>query len=261
MKVGFELFRIGFVKVTVLDVLDILLIAFVLYKLYMFIRGSRAAQMAVGLVLILAVSVLARLFNMNAMTYIFDSLRTVWLIAFVIIFQPELRRMLLHLGQSRLIRFFVPITGTKFIDEVVKAATELSRRGYGGLIVLPRESGIKAIVETGTKLQAEVSAPLIVSIFNPRSPLHDGAIVIQNDLIEAAKCLLPLNQDPNIDQAIGTRHRAALGLSEESDAVVVVVSEETGRISVALDGKLIRDLDDESMRAILQDAFKLTPTN
>jgi diadenylate cyclase len=260
MKFGLELFRIGFLPVTVFDILDILLISFILYKLYLFIRGSRAAQMTVGLIVILAISLLARLFNMNAATWIFDSMQTIWLIAFVIIFQPELRRMLLHLGQSRLIRFFVPITGTKFLEEVVKAATELSKRGYGGLIVLPRESGVKSVVETGAKLQAEVSAPLIVSIFHPRSPLHDGAVVIQNDLIEAAKCILPLSQDANIDHAIGTRHRAALGLSEESDAVIVVVSEETGQISVAIDGKLIRDLEDESVRAILQDAFKVSPS-
>jgi diadenylate cyclase len=259
MKFGFEIFRVGFLRVTVFDVLDILLIAFILYKLYLFIRGSRAAQMTVGLVVILGVSLVARVFQMNAATWIFDSLQTVWLIAFVIIFQPELRRMLLHLGQSRVIRFFVPIASTRFVDEVVKASLELSKRGYGGLIVMPRESGIKSVVETGTKLQAEVSSPLIVSIFNPRSPLHDGAVVIQNDLIEAAKCILPLSQDPNIDVAIGTRHRAALGLSEESDCVVVVVSEETGQISVAIDGKLIRNLDDESVRAILQDSFKIAP--
>ncbi len=261
MKLGLELFRVGFLTVSVFDILDILLIALILYKLYLFIRGSRAAQMTVGLIVILAISVLVRLFNMNAATWIFDKLQTVWLIAFVVIFQPELRRMLLHLGQSRLIQYFVPLTGGKFLDEVVKASAELSKRGYGGLIVLPRESGIKSIVETGFKLQAEVSAPLIVSIFHPRSPLHDGAIVIQNDLIEAAKCILPLSEDPHIDQAIGTRHRAALGLSEESDAVVVVVSEETGQISVAVDGKLIRDLDDESVRALLRDAFKILPAN
>lgn len=258
MNVDLGLFRIGFIKVTVFDILDILVITYILYKLYFFIRGSRAAQMFVGLALILIVSVLARLFNMSGMTWIFDNLMTVWLIAFVIIFQPELRRMLIYLGQSRIIRYFVKVSSSKTFEEIIKAAVELSRRRYGALIVLVRDTGIKSIIETGITIQAEVSAPLILSVFNPRSPLHDGAIIIQNDVIEAAKCILPLSQDPSLDPHLGTRHRAALGLSEESDAVVIVVSEETSNISVAIDGKLIQDVDLVRLRTIVNEAFKFS---
>jgi len=248
------LFHIGFIRVSLFDILDIVVMSMILYKLYLFIRGSRAAQMFVGLLLILMSSMFARLFNMSGMTWIFDNLRTVWLIAFVIIFQPELRRMLIFLGQSRLIRYFVKVSSEKTFDEVIKAACELSNRRTGGLIVLTRDMGIKSITETGRHIQAEISAELICSIFNPKSPLHDGAMIVDNDIIEAAKCILPLTQS-EIDSRLGTRHRAALGLAEESDAVVIVVSEETGKISVAKDGRLIQDLDRDGLRSVLYDAF------
>lgn len=253
-----SLFQVGFLKVTLLDILDILVISFILYKIYFFLRNSRAAQMFVGLAIILIVSLITRLFNMRGMTWIFDSLKTVWLIAFVIIFQPELRRMLIFVGQSRIIRYFIKVSSGKTFDEVVKAAVELSRRRYGALIVMTRDTGIKSITETGIRIQAEVSAPLITSIFNARSPLHDGAIIIQNDIVEAAKCILPLSQSPSLGPHFGTRHRAALGLAEESDAVILVISEETGRISVALDRQLVQNLDESDLQSILFDAFKLS---
>ena len=253
-----SLFQVGFLKVTLLDILDILVISFILYKIYFFLRNSRAAQMFVGLAIILIVSLITRLFNMSGMTWIFDSLKTVWLIAFVIIFQPELRRMLIFVGQSRIIRYFIKISSGKTFDEVIKAAVELSKRRYGALIVMTRDTGIKSITETGIRIQAEVSAPLITSIFNARSPLHDGAIIIQNDIVEAAKCILPLSQSPSLGPHFGTRHRAALGLAEESDAVILVISEETGRISVALDRQLVQNLNESDLQSILFDAFKLS---
>ena len=253
-----SLFQIGFLKVTLLDILDILFISFVLYKIYFFLRNSRAAQMFVGLAIILIVSLITRLFNMSGMTWIFDSLKTVWLIAFVIIFQPELRRMLIFVGQSRIIRYFIKVSSGKTFEEVIKAAVELSKRRYGALIVMTRDTGIKSITETGIRVQAEVSAALITSIFNARSPLHDGAIIIQNDIVEAAKCILPLSQSPSLGPHFGTRHRAALGLAEESDAVILVVSEETGRISLALDGQLVQDLDESALQDAFLRAFKLS---
>ncbi len=259
MSSQFVLFYIGFIKVTVFDLLDIFVVSVILYKLYLFIRGSRAAQMFVGLVLILIVSFLTRLFNMSAMTWIFDNLKTVWTIAFVIIFQPELRRMLIFIGQSRLIRYFVKVSSSKAFDEIVKAAIELSNRRYGGLIVVTRDMGIKAITETGIQIQAEVTSPLICSIFNPKSPLHDGALIIKNDVIEAAKCILPLSHDTNIESHLGTRHRAAVGLAEESDAVVIIVSEETGKVSIAKEGRLILDLDKDGLRNVLYNSFKMEP--
>jgi len=257
MTSPFELFHIFFIKVSIIDLLDIFVVAFVLYKLYFFLRGSRAAQMAVGLILILLVSLLAQLFNMVAMSWLFQNLRTVWLIAFVIIFQPELRRMLTHLGQSRIIRFFFKVTQSHIIDELIKGVGILAKHSYGGLIVLIRNTGMKSVVETGVRIQAEVSSQLLVSIFNPRSPLHDGAVVIQDEVIEAAKCILPLSQDENIDADLGTRHRAGLGMAQESDALVIVVSEERGTISIAMNGKLTRDINLETLRKTLYDTLNV----
>jgi diadenylate cyclase len=254
----FILFKIGFIEVRFFDIIDILVISLILYKLYFFIRGSRAAQMFVGLILIFIISLLTRLFDMRGMTWIFENLKTVWLIAFVIIFQPELRRMLIFVGQSRIIRYFVKVSSSRTFDEVIKAALELSKRRWGGLIVLTRDMGVKSILETGIKIQADVTTALITSIFNSKSPLHDGALVIQNDIIEAAKCILPLSHSTSLDPNLGTRHRAALGLSEESDALILVVSEETGNISIAQEGRLIQDCDEETIRAMMNSAFKFS---
>lgn len=241
-----------------MDVLDILVIWFLIFKVYQFIKDTRAVPMAVGLVIILFFSVIAPMFNLSAMTWLFKNLRTVWLIAFVILFQPELRRMLMYLGQTRLVRFFVKVTDSKVVDEIVKATIELRERGYGALLVIVRDTGVKTILETGVSIQAKVTAPLIVSIFNPRSPLHDGAILVQNELISAAKCILPLSQNQNIDQELGTRHRAALGLAEESDAMVIVVSEDTGKISIAMDGSLRRDLDYDTLRKVITEGYQFS---
>lgn len=249
------LFKIGFIPVTVMDIADILIMSFILYRSYNFIRGTRGAQMLVGLIIILLFSIITPVLQMRGISWIFQNLRTVWLVAFVILFQPELRRILLSVGQSRLIRYFVKVSGNKVIDEVMDATEQLQQRGYGALIVLGRETGLKPVTETGVRIQAEVTSPLIVSLFNPRSPLHDGAVIIQNELIDTAKCILPLTENPNIDQSLGTRHRAAVGLSEESDALIIVVSEETGRISVAVDGELRYDLSIETLRHTLYQAF------
>lgn len=257
MSSSFKLFHILFIRVTLIDVLDVLVLTFVLYKLYFFLRGSRAAQMSVGLLVILFVSLLAQLFNMVALSWLFQNLRTVWLIAFVIIFQPELRRMLTHLGQSRLIRFFIKVTQSRVMDEIIKAVATLAKQSYGGLIVLTRNTGIKNVIETGVTLQAEVTSQLLISIFHPRSPLHDGAVVIQDEVIEAAKCILPLSQDEKLDPDLGTRHRAGLGISEETDALVIIVSEERGHISVATNGHLLRDISIDALRRMLQEAMHM----
>lgn len=260
MFLRFELFKIGFLNVTLIDVLDIAAISFILYKLYFFIRGSRAAQMFIGLVLILVVSVFVQLLGLSGLNWIFQNLRTIWLVAFVILFQPELRRILIYLGQTPLLRKILRATITRqMTEEVVKAAMELSKKGFGGLIVLVKNAGIKSIIETGQSIQARISVPLIVSIFNPRSPLHDGAIIIQNEIIEAAQCILPLSQNPTLEPQYGTRHLAALGLSEESDAVIIVVSEETGKVSLAYEGILHTDLDAVKVRNLLNEFHQVTP--
>ena len=252
MNLNITLFRIGFLPVGLIDVLDILLVSFILYRLYLIVHRTRAVQMFIGLVLIFFASFITQALGMQEMNWIFRNLRTVWLLAFVILFQPELRRVLTLMGQSRIFRFFTKEQVNVIAEEIVKGTVELSQRGYGGLIVLVRDTGMKTIIETGVPVQSIVSAPLMVSIFNPRSPLHDGAIVIQNDVIEAAKCILPLSRNPLLEHRWGTRHRAAIGLSEESDALIIVVSEETGTISLVENGEMIRGLDFDSLHEALQ---------
>jgi diadenylate cyclase len=233
--------------------LDILAVYIVFYQLYLIMKGTRASQMFAGLILIFIASFIVQLFGMQGMTWLIQSVTTVWVIAFVIIFQPELRRLLVQLGQTRLVRAIVKERGTSTIDEVVNAAVTLSEKRYGGLIVIQGETGIRGILETGVPIRADVSADLIVSIFFPRTPLHDGAVIIRGDAIQAAKCILPLTENPNVDPSLGTRHRAALGVTEESDATVVVVSEETGKISMAKDGRYLgRDYDAERLKTQLE---------
>ena len=260
MGLRVELFKIGFLTVTLIDILDIIFISYILYKLYFFIRGSRAAQMFVGLVFILIVSLLVQLLGLSGLNWIFQNLKTIWLVAFVILFQPELRRILIYIGQMPVIRRMLNFSITRHMtEELVKAAFELSKRGFGGLIVLVNNTGVKSILETGINIQAEVSVPLIISIFNSRSPLHDGAIVIQNEVIEAAQCLLPLSQQDNLNPQFGTRHRAALGLSEETDAVIIVISEETGKVSVAHNAIFYVDLSVTELRKKLNELLNIAP--
>jgi diadenylate cyclase len=256
----FVIFKIGFLPVTVMDVIDIALMSYIIYRVYNFLKGSRGAQMLVGLVILIFFSVIAPLFQMKGLTWIFSNLRTVWIIAFVILFQPELRRLLINIGQSRVVNFFVKVSGSKVVEEIVKASFDLRDRGYGALIVLARETGLKAFIESGVRIQAEVSAPLIVSIFNPRSPLHDGAIIIRNDIIESAKCILPLTDAVPSEAEYGTRHRAAIGVTEDTDAVVIVVSEETGKISIARNGNLMYNLTDDELQQILVNIYRSLET-
>jgi len=249
------LFKIGFLSISVIDVLDVFLVSYIFYKLYQFLKGSIAARMMIGLLFIILISIVAELFNMSGSTWIFANLKTVWVIAFVIIFQPEFRRLLLYLGQIPILRQIVQVSAQKVVDEVVGAVAELSRKNFGALIVVLRDTGIRSVIETGIALQAQLSKALVLSIFNPRSPMHDGAVVIQNDILVAAKCQLPLTENPKLDSSLGMRHRAALGLSEQSDALVLTVSEETGMISLAENGVLTRGLTEEGLKQRLIEAF------
>ncbi len=244
-----ELFKIGFLTVTVVDLLDIALVSFIFYKLYTVMRGTVAAQIFVGLVLIMAFSFVAQAINFKAMNWILKTLTDIWVIAFIVLFQPELRRLLVLVGRNRVVRFFLRLDVEESIDEIVGAAAELARKHHGMLAVIIRSTGIRTSVETGLPLQARVSKPLLVSIFNPRSPLHDGAVVIHDRTVDAARVTLPLSQTANIgDTVLGMRHRAGLGISEQADVVVVIVSEETGRISLADNGILIRGLSTQELR-------------
>jgi diadenylate cyclase len=239
----------------IVDVLDILIVSFLLYRLFSLMRGTRAVSMFFGLIVLFILSVVAQWFNLIAINWLVSSLRTVWVIAFVIIFQPELRRALALLGQNRLIGRFVRQSSSGVIPEVVRGVGHLAEKQIGALIVFEKDMGLKNYIETGTPVDARVTSEMLETIFTPPSPLHDGAVIIQNDRIVAAGCILPLTQDQRLAPALGTRHRAAMGLSEESDAITVVVSEETGTVAYAQDGKLHRKIDLNTLRSDLLKNF------
>ena len=241
----FHLF--DFIPVSIISILDILIVAFVFYQLMMLIRGTPAAQILVGLFLVVTAAMAAPWVKMKGLAFLLEQVQPILLILLVILFQPELRRLLAALGQSPMLRWLYKTEPTRVIDEVVSGVEQLAETGYGALIVLVREVGLRPIVETGVSLNARVSADLLTTIFTPRSPLHDQAVIIQGETMLAARCTLPLAEDVE-DQRLGTRHRAALGLSQDSDAVTVVVSEETRTISLAIGGVLVRGLNSRELK-------------
>jgi diadenylate cyclase len=255
-----ELFHIGFLTVTLIDLVDIAIVSLIFYRLYGVMRGTVAAQIFVGLVLILAFSFVAQAFNLKAMSWILNTLRDIWVIAFIVLFQPELRRLLVLLGRNRVVRLFFRLNVEESLDDIVGAATELARKHHGMLLVIVRTTGLRIFAETGIQLQARISKALLVSIFNPRSPLHDGAVIVHDRVVEAARVTLPLSSTSTIgDVVFGMRHRSALGISEQADVVSVVVSQETGAISIADNGVLIRGLNGQQLRKELHSRLARTP--
>ena len=249
-----ELFNIGFLSVTVVDVVDILLVTFIVYRLYRGMRGTIAAQILVGLLVIVVLSVIAQAVNLKAMGWILRTLTDIWVIAFVIIFQPELRRLLSTIARNRLVRLFLRMNVSESIEEICATALELSKKKQGALIIVARGTGMKSFVETGIILGAQISRSLLLSIFNPRSPLHDGAVIINDRTVEAARCTLPLSSNSRIgDLVLGTRHRAGLGITEQTDAVAVIISEETGAISIADNGELFHKIAIKDLRRELRE--------
>ncbi|MFA6619131.1 MAG: diadenylate cyclase CdaA [Candidatus Neomarinimicrobiota bacterium] len=245
-----ELFNIGPITVTLMDILDVIVVGFVFYGVYILFRNTRASQMLYGMVAIAILGFVAHLLDFKATAWLFERLATFWVILFIILFQPELRRVLLYIGQNPLLRWMAKSENNK-LEEVIHATFEIRKAGLGALIVIIRDNGLKSIVERGVTINASVNTDLILSIFNTSSPLHDGAIIIHEDRILAAKCILPLSENIELDPTIGTRHLAGLGLSEESDAMVIIVSEEKARISIAYQGKLKRDLNEDELRTSL----------
>lgn len=248
-----NLFRIAFVNVGLSDLIDIAAVAFIFYKLLMLMRGTRAVQMLTGLFLLFLASFAAFWLQLDALRWLISNVAPVGVIAIVVVFQPELRRALAKLGQSPLLRGFLREEELNTVDEVVSAAQKLAQMKLGGLIVLERVVGLKSYVETGKLINATVSSDLIATIFTAPSPLHDGAVIIRRSLVVAARCALPLTQNPRYRRVLGMRHQAAVGITEETDAVVVVVSEETGAISLAHGGRLQRKLDAKTLRENLID--------
>lgn len=245
-----ELFHIGFLPVKLLDLIDIAIVAFIFYNVYTRIKDTRAMQLIFGLLFLLILSLIAGWFNLKALRLLLSFFGSVWLIALVVLFAPEIRRLLIQVGRFRSLLFYQH-SEQRSIDDVVTAARRLSEKRIGAIIVLTRNTQLGVVVDTGTKLDAEVSYQLLLAIFNPGNPLHDLAVVIRADRIAAANCLLPLSESREIDRSLGSRHRAALGIVEETDAVAVVVSEETREISLAVDGRLNRNLSPAELRTYL----------
>lgn len=252
----FELFSIAFLSVRVYDLVDIMAVAFVLYSLYKIFKGTRAAQLLSGILILILLSVVVRWSELHGMSWLLSNLSTVWVIAVVILFQPELRRLLIYLGQNPFVRYLFRVKNLQMVDEIAEAIMICEEKRWGMLIVMEGEVGLKHIKEKSTPINARVSAELLVSIFNPTSPLHDGAVIIGHEVIEAAKCILPLSEEPHgARMRLGTRHLAALGLSEETDAHILVVSEETGTLSHVHNGIMKRGLDEIQLRRVLNSAI------
>lgn len=237
------------------QIVDILLVTFVVYKLIMIIRGTRAVQLLKGITVILAVWFLSRFLGLRTLEFLMTQTVTYGLLAIIIIFQPELRRALEQLGRGRLFSSrTIPQDDSvkKSIAAIVKASTYMGKRRIGALMSLERETGMSDYVETGIAMNAHLTSELLINTFIPNTPLHDGAVIIKEDAILAAACYLPLSENPFISKELGTRHRAALGVSEVTDSITIIVSEETGNISLTKNGELHRDLDEEQLRTLLE---------
>ncbi len=237
-------------------ILDLAIVIFLVVKLVQLIKGTRALQLLKGIIFLILITIASGILQLNILNYILTSFMTYGVILLIVIFQPELRRALEQLGSNKINRFFgidkdIETKTKENIYKIVIAATELSKTKTGALIVVERDIKLKDIMDTGVSIDSEISPQLLVNIFTPKTPLHDGAVVISENRIKAAACMLPLSNDKHVSKRIGTRHRSAIGMSRESDAIVVVVSEETGKISVAKDGTLIADVKEDALKQIL----------
>lgn len=241
------------------DVIDILIVAVVIYKLFTMIKDTRAEQLTKGIVVLLVLTKLSEWAQLFTINWILDNAMTFGALALLIVFQPELRRGLEYIGRSSMwTKSLIEIRGesiSRIAEELVEAVASLSRQKIGALIVLERKTGLNEVAETGTEINGEVSSNLLINIFIPNTPLHDGAVLIKENKIKAAACFLPLTDSTGISKELGTRHRAALGISEKSDSLAIIVSEETGGISVAENGKIDRYLDIKTLKQILLEMY------
>ena len=237
------------------DALDILLVAILIYRVLTLFRGTRAVQISIGLAVLAGAAVMARTLGLSSLGWMLDHFWSFWVVAVIVVFQPELRRALAWIGQGPVLQRLLRGSAERaqVVNEIVRAADSLAGRRIGALIVLERSTGLRQYAELGVAIDALVSADLLTSIFLPYSPLHDGAVFVQGSRIVAAGCFLPLSRNTQVGRALGTRHRAALGIAEETDAIALVVSEETGRMSLARAGRLEAVEDADALRERLSD--------
>lgn len=250
------LFEWGFLRFGFRDAIDVLIVSFIVYQVLRLTKGTRSAQIIVGLALLGGIAFVAYWFQLEGLTWLFSSLATVGFIVLVIVFQPELRGALAHIGQNPLFRRFVQLEQKRTLEEVTRSALRLAELRYGGLIVCERRTGLRNFAESGKEMNAELSSELLVTLFTPYTPLHDGAVIVSGNFIVAAATSLPLTNNPRYHKLYGMRHKAAIGVSEVSDAVVVVVSEETSAVSIAHNGVLESDIRKSELRDRLAEYLK-----
>ena len=237
------------------DAIDILLVSFLFYKLFQLVRGGRAFQMVVGTLLLILLFFASRWADLTAVNWLLRNTLAYIGFAIIVLYQQELRRGLANLGRAPLFRFLNPTSSKGTLDEVAFSLLTLAERHVGAILVLERDIGLRSYVEAGVMLDAVVTYDLLLSVFNPKSPLHDGAVIIQGDRAAAAACFLPISINPQLGKEFGTRHRAAIGISEDTDAIAIVVSEETGLVSFMEDGAIVSGLDAKQLRSKLRDAM------
>ncbi|HWI54378.1 MAG TPA: diadenylate cyclase CdaA [Desulfobacteria bacterium] len=249
--------------ISLINIIDMLVVAVLIYKLFQLIRETRAVQLLKGLVVLLVAATVSDWLHLYTINWILENVRTMVVVAIPVVFQPELRRTLERLGRGKLFGRPQVILGDedtlRIINEIVRSMVTMAKNKIGALIVIERETGITDYIETGVALDGIVSGELLTNLFIPNSPLHDGAVIIRGDRVAAAGCFLPLSDSPGLSQELGTRHRAAIGVSELSDVVALVVSEETGIISIAYEGKLTRYLDERTTREFLEEKLYQKP--
>ena len=242
-----------------IDAIDVLLVAFIFYELLQFLRGTHALQMAMGAALFVIVYWTSQRLDLQAMTWLMHNVLPYAVFGLIVVFAAEIRKVLAHMGKVLFLGAFTSRKTEEVVDEVVLAATTLASQKTGAIIVLEREMGLRSYIETGIALDAIVTYDLLVSIFNPNTPLHDGAVVIQGNRVAAAACFLPLTVNPELSRTLGSRHRAAIGVTEDTDALTVVVSEETGVISVVTGGQIRRGFDGRALKLAMLESFELDP--
>jgi diadenylate cyclase len=237
------------------DILDILLVTTILYRILLIIKGTKAAQMLIGIGVLFAALLFSKYLGLYTIDWIIQSLWAQIVLAVIILFQPEIRKTLAQMGEARFLPSFASAEGMRSIEEVVRASIALASRQIGALIVIEKETSLNDFIEMGTQLDAKVTHELLLSIFHPTSPIHDGAVIIRGNRVVAAGCFLPLTLSIDISKAFGTRHRAGIGLTEETDSVVIIVSEETGSITTAIGNKIKKNVDMGTLRDFLTEHF------
>ncbi len=239
------------------SILDIALTAFIIYGILFFLKGTKAGEIAFGFMCLLLIYLLSDFFGLASLNWLLGGFVANFLLIIVIVFHPDIRRLLGTLGERARLKSSAPPQSSKIIGEVIKAVMAMSEKKIGGIIVFEGNIKLDDLVDIGIKMDAEVSKELLLSIFSPQSPIHDGAVIIRNERIAIASCFLPMTKNPHLEKTFGSRHRAGIGITEETDAIAIIASEETGKISLAKGGMLMIELDETKLRKEISSHFKI----